>query len=151
MSEHVNTPHCECDKCENWTRDHQPEQQGDVIARMLDAGDLSHGEDSWRSYCAEDQAQFRKAMTAAARVLLDEALGPVTGEEARQLWCSDQHVISFANKVIAARRARILTESKPRIPEALRTVYEYLKQNQPETEAAAIRYIEHIEDHNGER
>jgi hypothetical protein len=98
--------------------------QGDVIERMLDAADSVHSLDTWRSYCADDRTRFYKAMTAAAKVLLDEALGPVTGGERQVLDASwDRHVeiekfsrdraCTVFGELIAARRARLMPESKP--------------------------------------
>jgi uncharacterized membrane protein YcjF (UPF0283 family) len=83
------------------------EQQGDVIERMLDASEVVVG-DSWRSYCAEDQANSRKAMTAAARVLLYEALDEIE-QTAKVVSLGCMQVTMLQQRL----RARILPASKP--------------------------------------
>jgi hypothetical protein len=76
-------------------RSENPEAQGNVIERMIEAYDKAH--------------EF--PMTAALRVALDEALGPVTDEEwdkATHEWprTSMEHLTA----ILAARRARLLPE-----------------------------------------
>lgn len=97
--------------------------QRDVIERMLIADFKTRN--AMNSYPKPGQTgQYRKecieGMTAAAKVLLDEALGPVTEDEwylfservPTQGGYMDMVLPAGATKLLSARRARLLPESK---------------------------------------
>jgi hypothetical protein len=64
-----------CLSCDTPTPNWKPEAQGDVIERMMREYELKRGNHP------NIHEQHRVGMTAALRVALDEALGPVTGVE----------------------------------------------------------------------
>ncbi len=93
----------------------------DVIERMSKAFFAKAGRAPYASWPGGlDDPIDHTSMTAAARVLLDEALGPVTDEERKKFdrtyyGESDSGLLAALSAVVdmlASRRARLLPESK---------------------------------------
>jgi len=100
--------------------DRKPEQpQGDVIERM-------HRAYWWRGGTSDYRlVDLGERMTAAAKVLLDEAMGPVTPDEivtANVEVPQECGLSSIVNHVLRSRRARILPAKPDAAVEAVRAL-----------------------------
>jgi hypothetical protein len=88
--------------------DSKPEAQGDVVGKETEMIQAFNNADPSSLPILIDQRNIRR-MTAALRVALDEALGPVTEDEWHEAnlgtlgWAKDA-----MNSILASRRARLL-------------------------------------------